>query len=223
MNISLKFKEAEIVDLLKSTSSSSIQSIEIMSNATAQYDASGSGGILNIVLKKENREGYNVMLNLGGSYWLNPKQNTEMAFNYTNDCLNLYGNYSHNLGHVGLFYGNERKQNGWLFDSRSTDTDKRNTVAVTLGMDYRLAENHTVGIQGNGNFVFGPGEILTDNYVYDSYTKENLLYHLYSETQYEHQMAARYNFNLNYRYEMPDEQFFTFDADYGLFKGNSRL
>lgn len=216
-------QQAEIVDLLKSTSSSSIQSIEIMSNATAQYDASGSGGILNIVLKKENREGYNVMLNLGGSYWLNPKQNTEMAFNYTNDRLNLYGNYSHNFGHVGLFYGNERKQNGWLFDSRSTDTDKRNTVAVTLGMDYRLAENHTVGIQENGNFVFGPGEILTDNYVYDSYTKENLLYHLYSETQYEHQMAARYNFNLNYRYEMPDEQLFTFDADYGLFKGNSRL
>ena len=216
-------QQSEIVDLLKSTSSSSIQSIEVMSNATAQYDASGSGGILNIVLKKEYREGYNVMLNVGGSYWLNPKHNAELAFNYTTDRLNLYGNYSHNFGHVGLFYGNERKQSGKLFDSHSTDTDKRNTAAATLGMDYRLSEYHTLGIQGNGNFVFGPGEILTDNYVYDSYAKENLLYRLYSETQYEHQVAARYNFNLNYRYEIPDERLFTFDVDYGLFNGDSRL
>lgn len=217
-------QQSEVVDLLRSTSSANIKSIEVMSNATAQYDATGSGGILNIVLKRGKEEGYNMMVNLGASYWENPKQNAELAFNYTKNRWNLYANYSHQFGHSGIYYGSERKQSGKLFDSRSTDTDKRNTAAATIGLDYQLAENHTIGVQGNGNFVFGPGEILTDNDVYDSYEKTKRLYYsIYSETQYEHQLAARYNFNLNYRYEVPDERSLTFDVDYGLFKGNSRI
>lgn len=215
--------QAEIVDLLKSTSSANIKQIEVMSNASAQYDAAGSGGILNIVLKKRKDAGFQMMLNVGAAYWFNPKQNLETAFNYSTGKWNIYGNYSHNFGHSNLYYGNERKQSGKLFDSQSTDTDKRNAVAATLGADYQLAEHHTVGIQGTGNFVFGPGSIYTHTDVYDDYERSHLLYSLASESQYEHQKAARYNFNFNYTYELPDERTFTFDADYGWFDGNSRI
>ncbi len=216
-------QQAEIVDLLKSTSSANIKQIEVMSNASAQYDAAGSGGILNIVLKKRKDAGFQMMLNVGAAYWFNPKQNLETAFNYSTGKWNIYGNYSHNFGHSNLYYGNERKQSGKLFDSQSTDTDKRNAVAATLGADYQLAEHHTVGIQGTGNFVFGPGSIYTHTDVYDDYERSHLLYSLASESQYEHQKAARYNFNFNYTYELPDERTFTFDADYGWFDGNSRI
>lgn len=216
-------QQAEIVDLLKSTSSANIKQIEVMSNASAQYDAAGSGGILNIVLKIRRDAGFQMMLNVGAAYWFNPKQNLETAFNYSTGKWNLYGNYSHNFGHSNLYYGSERKQSGKLFDSQSTDTDKRNTVAATLGADYQLAEHHTVGVQGTGNFVFGPGSIYTHTDVYDDYERSHLLYSLASESQYEHQKAARYNFNFNYTYELPDERTFTFDADYGWFDGNSRI
>lgn len=216
-------QQAEIVDLLKSTSSANIKQIEVMSNASAQYDAAGSGGILNIVLKKRKDAGFQMMLNVGAAYWFNPKQNLETAFNYSTGKWNIYGNYSHNFGHSNLYYGNERKQSGKLFDSQSTDTDKRNAAAATLGADYQLAEHHTVGIQGTGNFVFGPGSIYTHTDVYDDYERSHLLYSLASESQYEHQKAARYNFNFNYTYELPDERTFTFDADYGWFDGNSRI
>lgn len=216
-------QQAEIVDLLKSTSSANIKQIEVMSNASAQYDAAGSGGILNIVLKKRREAGFQMMMNVGAAYWFNPKQNLETAFNYATGKWNIYGNYSHNFGHSNLYYGSERKQNGKLFDSQSTDTDKRNTVAATLGADYQLAEHHAIGVQGTGNFVFGPGSIYTYTNVYDDYDRSRLLYSLASESQYEHQKAARYNFNFNYTYELPDERTFTFDADYGWFDGNSRI
>lgn len=216
-------QQAEIVDLLKSTSSANIKQIEVMSNASAQYDAVGSGGILNIVLKKRREAGFQMMMNVGAAYWFNPRQNLETAFNYSTGKWNIYGNYSHNFGHSNLYYGSERKQNGKLFDSQSTDTDKRNTAAATLGADYQLAEHHAIGVQGTGNFVFGPGSIYTYTDVYDDYDRSRLLYSLASESQYEHQKAARYNFNFNYTYELPDERTFTFDADYGWFDGNSRI
>mgnify|MGYP000000722435 FL=1 len=216
-------QQAEIVDLLKSTSSANIKQIEVMSNASAQYDAAGSGGILNIVLKKRREAGFQMMMNVGATYWFNPRQNLETAFNYSTGKWNIYGNYSHNFGHSNLYYGSERKQNGKLFDSQSTDTDKRNTAAATLGADYQLTEHHAIGVQGTGNFVFGPGSIYTHTDVYDDYDRSHLLYSLASESQYEHQKAARYNFNFNYTYELPDERTFTFDADYSWFDGNSRI
>jgi len=44
---------AELADLLKSMSAANIKSIEVINNPSAQYDAAGSGGIINIVLRKK--------------------------------------------------------------------------------------------------------------------------------------------------------------------------
>ncbi len=214
---------SEVIDLLKSTPSSNIKSIEVMSNATAQYDASGSGGILNIVMKRERGAGYNMTFNTGAAYWMSFKQNSELSFNYNRQRINLYGNYGHNFGYNNLFYGGERKQSGKLFEAHSEDTDKRNTIAASLGMDYELSSNHQIGIQASGNFLFGPGDIYTTNQVYDSYEKNHLLYTLQSKSDYYHQSANRYHLNVNYKYEIPEERLLTFDFDYSLFRGDSRI
>ena len=214
---------SEIVDLLKSTPSSNIKSIEVMTNATAQYDASGSGGILNIVMKRERGAGYNMTINTGLSYWQNLKQNTEFSFNYNHNKINLYGNYSHNFGYTNLYYGGVRKQAGKLFDAHSDDTDKRNTISASFGLDYEIVPNHQIGIQASGNFLFGPGDIYTSNQVYDSYEKKKLLYTLQSKSDYYHQTANRYHLNANYKYELTEERQLTLDFDYSKFLGDSRI
>lgn len=213
-------EQSEVMDLLKSTPSSHIQSIEIMNNATAQYDASGSGGILNIILKRPNQKGYNMQINTGIAYWLNLKQNTEVSFNYNRKKLNLYGSYNHLLGHSGLFYGSTRKQNGQLIETQSDDTDKRNMASSNLGIDYELNAQHHIGAQVTGNFSFGPGFISTKNQVYDSFDKQHLLYHICSESENYHQVANRYTANLNYVYTAADKRSLTIDIDYSLFKGD---
>lgn len=53
-------------DALQQIPASSIKSIEIMTNPTAKYDASGSAGIINIVLKKNSNLGLSGIVNLMG-------------------------------------------------------------------------------------------------------------------------------------------------------------
>lgn len=120
-----------------------------------------------------------------------------------------------------MFYGGSRKQSGKLFESHSDDTDKRNTAAVLAGLEYAVTPEHRLGGAFSGNFLFGPGLIKTWNTVYASYEGGVPLYSIYSESDYYHQTANRYNANVNYIYESPDKKRLTVDFDYSRFRGHS--
>lgn len=62
-----KMSAADIATLLKNLPPNSIASIEILRTPSAKYDASGSGGIVNVVLKKGVKIGFTGSLNAGGN------------------------------------------------------------------------------------------------------------------------------------------------------------
>ncbi len=53
---------------LEQIPSDQIDRIEVITNPSAKYDASTSGGILNIILKKNTKPGYNGLVTLGAGY-----------------------------------------------------------------------------------------------------------------------------------------------------------
>jgi hypothetical protein len=146
-----------LANLLRSLPSSAIDKIELITNPSAKYDAAGNAGIINIILKKDLRQGMNGTLTgtfgrgnfsrlAGGVNW-----------NYRNKGVNLFGSYNHA----------ERKQDFGFFSRRyfyRADTltgsyDVRNmreftvkTNLAKLGADLFLSKKTTLGLAGN---VFG--------------------------------------------------------------------
>src|SRR5580698_1888311 len=64
----LRLSMTQLFALLQGISADDIDKIELLTTPPANYDAEGSGGIINIVLKKNKRPGTNGSLSLTGGY-----------------------------------------------------------------------------------------------------------------------------------------------------------
>src|SRR5688572_12399537 len=83
---------------LKTLQSSQIESIELITNPSAKYDAAGNAGIINIRLKKNKALGTNGSVNAGWNVGTYAKYNGGASLNYRNKKTNLFSNYSFNYG-----------------------------------------------------------------------------------------------------------------------------
>ena len=104
-NISLKGKQGVIVmldgkptylsaqdlaNMLNNMSSSNLESIEIMTNPPARFDASGNSGVINIKTKKTKVMGYNASITTGYTQGVLPKTNNSVNLNYRKGKMNFF-------------------------------------------------------------------------------------------------------------------------------------
>jgi iron complex outermembrane receptor protein len=87
---------AQLATLLRSTDGTTIQSIEIITNPSAKYDAAGNSGIINIKLKKNKQAGTNGTVTAGTGYGAYGKDNENLTINHKEGNLNIFGSFSHN-------------------------------------------------------------------------------------------------------------------------------
>jgi len=85
----------QLKDLLNSMQSSTIQSIEIITNPSAQYDAAGNAGIINIKIKKNESFGTNADANLSYGQGIYRKTNGGITLNHISKTLNIFANYNY--------------------------------------------------------------------------------------------------------------------------------
>src|SRR5690554_571100 len=84
-----------VADALRQLQSDMVERVEIITNPSARYDAEGEVGIINIVMKKESREGFHGSIDLTAG---DPSQyGAGINFNLRRDWINLFLN-------GGLYY-----------------------------------------------------------------------------------------------------------------------
>jgi outer membrane receptor protein involved in Fe transport len=145
-----------VAQILQSIPASSIESVEVITNPSAKYDAEGQSGIINIVLKKNKKLGFNGNVALTAGNQNNYNANTSLS--YQNDKFNLYGNYSYRYGdrkgggYNNIQYLNPSSINPTVFaDQNTISKSNDNGHNVKAGIDYYLAPKSTISFSGGFN------------------------------------------------------------------------
>jgi outer membrane receptor protein involved in Fe transport len=125
-----------------------IESVEVITNPSAKYDASGGGaGILNIILKKNRKKGYNGSVSAGMDSHGAP--NALVGFNIRQGKVNVTANGLYN-GINGKTMGNTDRYTFLGDTTRLLQTDnqrnKGHFMFGQLGLDYFVSNKTTFSI-----------------------------------------------------------------------------
>jgi|GEM_PF-23640 len=221
---------SELSILLKATNSSSISKIEIMTNPSAKYDAAGTGGIINIRMKKNMATGFNGTVSLNGGAGRNARYGSGLNLNYRSNRMNVFGSYDYAyrgeteyLDFVRRFYDSSVATG--LADRTSDQYTRTNEPLYThnfrVGLDYHLNAKSTLGFLINGNI----GQYTHDSKTTNRLTDQNglLLSDMFT-SNYDEQSWENLTYNLNYLYKFSKTgRELSADADFAGNRFTSRL
>ncbi|MEL6134865.1 MAG: TonB-dependent receptor plug domain-containing protein, partial [Bacteroidota bacterium] len=128
-----------------------IETIEVITNPSAKYDAGGgTAGILNIVLKKERRLGYNGSIRFGGDTRMG--YNVGGNFNIREGKINIFGsggvNSFRSIGDALTERENLVAPMSSLVQT-SNDTTRGTFARLRGGFDYLMDNRNTLTISGS--------------------------------------------------------------------------
>lgn len=145
-------------DVLAQIPASQIESIELVTNPSARYDPEGTGGIINVILKKRSNLGINgrAMANVGSR----GRYNASLNANLKSDDYNIFGSYDARVfkfrtegGSIrNSFFGTASN----ILDQTSVSDNDNLNHSINLGADYYLADREYVTL--SGQFRFGGGD-----------------------------------------------------------------
>jgi len=146
---------------------SAIERIEVINNPSAKYDANGNAGIINIIYKKETKEGFNGKVGMAaglGALWIKqenlptidpqyqntPKLNPTVSLNYRKKKINLFLQlddlYTKTLNKnefVDRYY-----ETGDTVRQQTRRNRTTNFLTGKTGVDWYINDRNTVTISG---------------------------------------------------------------------------
>jgi hypothetical protein len=210
---------ADLTAYLKNLQSSQIESIEIITNPSAKYDAAGNAGIINIRLKKNKAFGTNGSVNAGYGVGIFPKYNGGLSLNHRNKKVNVFGNYNYNRSRNTGFFKLYREQLDTIFDQRNNFFMNNNSHGFKTGLDYFVSNKSTFGILINGTIADNKNK--TESKTFIAYEPTGITDRILTANNTSDAERNNVNFNINYRFADTAGHELNVDADYGIFRINT--
>ena len=142
----------DLSEFLRSINSADLEAIEMISNPSAKYDASGNAGIINLRLKKNKNFGTNGSISAGGGFAHSPKVNSSFNINHRDKTINAFANYSNSFGMRRQFFNLYRIQKDTVYDQHTINYTDPHIHNFKTGMDFFINPKNTIGFLVNGNF-----------------------------------------------------------------------
>lgn len=180
-----------------------IESIEVITNPSAKYEASGTAGILNIILKKEEKKGWN------GSFSLNTgiPDNHSLGFsvNRRTENFNLFAQLG--AGYRSLPRENEAINKNLVSNETvfSDGIEYRNETFfnITLGTDYHINKLNVLTLSGNFAYEIEDQPSETNFRFLDA---NNKLISSWLRSEVTDATNPKYQYELNYKKEFKNNE-----------------
>ncbi|QNM87006.1 TonB-dependent receptor [Polaribacter pectinis] len=137
--------------LLKQIPSSSVKSVELITNPSAKYNPEGMSGIINIILKKNTIIGFNGSFSIGAEHSINTRPTASLDLNYRTGKVNFYGNYSVDAGKFETFANFDRSDKDL---SQTIDyLDNSTSHYIKTGLDFYIDKKNTLSFYTTQSFA----------------------------------------------------------------------
>lgn len=217
---------------------SAIERIEIINNPSAKYDANGNAGVINIIYKKNKKDGFNGKLGLTsglGSLWerksnlptirpqysFTPKVNPSLSLNYRKNKVNVFfqGDYLYTETLNKNEFLNRFFDDGTIINSQLKRNRDTHFTTIKSGIDYAIDDKNSLTISG----LFGSEKIIDNgdqpffNADYSQrlrlwqFLEDELKTTVMATVNYQHKFNApgrTLNAGLNYTFHREDEKYF---------------
>jgi outer membrane receptor protein involved in Fe transport len=185
-------------DALRQLPANLIESIEVITNPSARYEAAGEAGIINIILKKNNRGGLN------GTFIVNAGYPTAVGgsfnINYRKNKLNFFSTYGidyrSNPGKGHSFQQFDNADTSFSYRQNREITRSGTSHTLVAGLDYFADARNTL----TGSFLYNPSiDHNKSNIIYEDLDKAGNLLQTVFRNEQEHDQDKDMEAALNYR------------------------
>ncbi|MEO7263580.1 MAG: TonB-dependent receptor [Ferruginibacter sp.] len=220
-NVSLRGSEAVLIlingrpsplmgktraEVLQQFPANSIERIEVITNPSSKYKPDGTSGIINIVLKKNVKTGWNgnVIANAGNRN----RYNTSVGLNYKPGKLNVFANYSFRqdsrlrLNNTNRQYLDSAGNTQSFYTEDNQSPNRPYSHLLTLGADYQVNSHNSFGIYGNYHYR---KMVKNDITKYDFFDKYNVLTGNYNRLRYDPELEKESDGSIYWQHNFPKE------------------
>ena len=137
---------ASIADALRTIPADQVSRIEVLTSVSAKYDAEGTAGIINIITKKKQIEGYNGSANLSAGRLLG---NGSLNLNMRTGKVGVNASLSGNAFFPRVLTNNMFRQDNFgetkrIIEQLGTVTMNRYSESAKLGFDYDINSQNSI-------------------------------------------------------------------------------
>lgn len=210
----------DMASLLKDMPTQNIERIEVINNPGAKFDAAGSNGIINVVLKKNADLGTQGVVNVGAGYGRFGKGNLGLTLNHRQGKINLFGSAattarkSYEVNNLTRWVGADR------FDQESYRPYQSQGLSYRLGTDWFLHPKHVLGVLISGNSSSSNSNQISNTAVSQAETLPFLDFEAVNQANKNWQ---NFNSNLNYKFNIDTSgQEFAVDIDRSTYRQSAQ-
>ncbi|WP_143960966.1 outer membrane beta-barrel family protein [Litoribacter populi] len=151
---------ADLANFLRSMPADNIKSIEVINNPSSRYDAEGSGGVLNIKLKKNTMNGVNGSVQMGHQYNGMHAPFAGATVNVRSGKWTTHANLNYNewarIIDLDIYRRFQVDGGTSNFDQEANINIRRRTLFFNGGADYQINDKHSVGVNIQASKSDGP-------------------------------------------------------------------